>query len=111
VRVGSDLYQGDAAAAVTEINKNRPLFQAAVAAAKSCLFDLSKNTVIVNPTDHDTYANFYNAEGDRLNSKANEYNAFLTLKSTASKADIAAVMDLVSDARIKEYVAQKLKSE
>jgi hypothetical protein len=111
VVIGSDLYKGDTTGAVSEIGKNRKLFQDASAGAKACLFDLSKNTVIVNPTDHDAYANFYNAEGDRLNSKAAEYKAFLTLKSTASKTDVAALLDLVSDSRIKEFVAQKLRSE
>ncbi len=110
VAIGSALYQGDAQTAVSQINKNRKLFSDATAAAKACLFELSKNTTIVNPTDHDNYANFYNAEGDRLNSKAAEYSAFLDLKAGTSKANITALMVLVSNARVAEYVAKTLKS-
>lgn len=109
--VGAALYKGDPSSAVALIAKDRRLYTDAMAATKSCLVDLSKNTVIVNPTDHDTYANFYNAEGDRLNSKAAEYKAFLALEPNASKAEIASVLDLVADARIKEFAAKKLKGE
>lgn len=109
--VGTSLYRGDAASAAKEISKEHDLYREAASAVKPTLVELSKNTQIVGAADHDTYANFYNAEGDRLNAKAAEYEGFLNLKPNASKQDIATLLNLVADSRIKEYVAQKLKSE